>query len=65
MEQLAGELGGRARVAKVNVDDCPEEAERMGIGGIPTILLVQDGHVVCELRAGSAKEMLAELERKL
>ncbi len=38
-EQAAGELHGRARLAKVNVDESPRLAMRYGIRAIPTIVL--------------------------
>jgi len=65
VEQLAGELGGRARVVKVNVDDHPEAASRMGIRGIPGILLIRDGKIVREVSPGSEKEMLAQVDADL
>ncbi len=37
MEELAEELEGDVRFAKVNVDDNPEIAQRFGIRSIPTI----------------------------
>ncbi len=65
MEQLAGELGGRVRVAKVNVDDCPDAVARMGIRGIPSILLIKDGSVIRKVSAGSTKAMLAQVQSDL
>lgn len=45
LEKLAAELGGRVKVAKVNVDENPQWAGRYGVQGIPTLLLVRNGQV--------------------
>src|SRR5579862_6466816 len=43
VEDLAVELAGRMRVAKLNVDDNPSTAARFGIQSIPALLLLKDG----------------------
>lgn len=43
VEEVASEYDGRAIVAKCNVDDCEELADRFGIRNIPTILYFKDG----------------------
>lgn len=45
IDALAGELAGRAKVAKLNVDEHPGIAARYNIRGIPTVLLFKDGEV--------------------
>lgn len=45
IEQLAVELAGRARVAKLDVDVNPVSAERYGVRSIPTVLIFRDGEV--------------------
>jgi thioredoxin len=42
----ARELAGHLKVVKVNVDDAPGLAARLGVQGIPTLLLAQDGRIV-------------------
>ena len=46
VERAAGSLAGRLKVVKVNVDQAPRTAERLGVQGIPTLLLLRDGHEV-------------------
>jgi thioredoxin 1 len=46
LEKLAGEFVGRAKFAKVNVDDAGELATRFGITGVPTLILFQGGQIV-------------------
>jgi thioredoxin 2 len=42
-EKAARELKGRARLVKVNTEEAPGLASRMGIRAIPTIALFQNG----------------------
>jgi thioredoxin 1 len=46
LDQVAGQVGDSARVAKVNVEEHPGLAERFRITGIPTLLLFKDGQLV-------------------
>jgi len=43
VEKVAGQLGGQAKVAKVNVDNAPETAKKFGIQSIPTLIVFKDG----------------------
>ena len=43
LEQIAAEMAGRVRIAKLNVDDNPRTQARFGVQGIPTLLIFQDG----------------------
>ncbi len=58
LDELAGELQGRARIAKVNVDDNPEVAGSFGIMSIPTLLLFKDGKPVGKLVGAQPKASL-------
>lgn len=43
LEEVATELGEKATVLKVNVDDNPELAQKYGIRGIPTMIFFKNG----------------------
>jgi thioredoxin len=62
IEELAQELAGRIRVAKLNVDDNPSTAARFGVQSIPTLLLLRGGKEVDRLVGVRTK---AELSRRL
>lgn len=43
LEELAGEYGEKVVIAKVNTDRHPIYAQRLGVQGIPTMVLFRDG----------------------
>ena len=46
MEALAEEFVGKAKIAKLNVDDNPATARKFAIRSIPTILIFNQGNLV-------------------
>jgi thioredoxin 1 len=46
VEQLAREFDGRARVAKINVDENPRTSQSFNIRGIPALLIFRNGQIV-------------------
>jgi len=66
IEELAREIGDRATIAKLNVDDEPELASRYGVMSIPTLILFKDGQPVDKLVGLQSKDTLkARLEKLL
>ena len=53
LEELAVELQGKVKIAKVDVDTNPSAAASMGVRGIPALFIFKDGEVVSN-RAGAA-----------
>lgn len=53
LEELAAEMGGKIKIAKVDVDSNPNSAAAMGVRGIPALFIFKDGEVVSN-RAGAA-----------
>ena len=43
LDDVAKELGEKAQIVKVNVDDNPELAQKYGIRGIPTMIFFKNG----------------------
>lgn len=64
LEELDGDLDGKAKIVKVDVDDNQETAGKYGIMSIPTLLLFKDGEVVDKVVGFQPKEALAELIEK-
>lgn len=46
VDELATELQGKLKVAKVNVDEAPDVAQRFTIMSIPTLLVFKNGEAV-------------------
>ena len=46
LQQISQDYAGKLKVAKVNVDDNGEIAQKFNIVSIPTLLLFKDGEVV-------------------
>jgi thioredoxin 1 len=59
--KLAKELSGKVVVAKVNTDDNPEWAQKYGVQGIPTMLLVSGGKIVHRQVGALPEPMLREI----
>jgi thioredoxin 1 len=59
MEQLAAESNGRYRIAKLNVDENPQTAERFRISSIPTMLIFKNGQLVDRLVGAQPKQAIA------
>jgi len=62
LEELAGELGDKVVIAKVNTDQNPIYAQRLGVQGIPTMVLFKDGaevdRIVGALPKGNIKQWI-------
>ena len=66
IEELAAELAGRVRVAKLNIDENPMIAGRFDVRSIPTLLIVQHGREVDRMVGAQQKPyILRRLERAL
>ncbi|PIR92554.1 thioredoxin [Candidatus Falkowbacteria bacterium CG10_big_fil_rev_8_21_14_0_10_44_15] len=60
VEELARELSGKAKVAKLNVDENQGTAEKYGVMSIPTIIIFKNGQIVEQLIGVQNKETLAD-----
>ncbi|OFW16819.1 MAG: thioredoxin [Acidobacteria bacterium RIFCSPLOWO2_12_FULL_67_14] len=64
VEELAGELDGRATVAKLNVDENPSVPGRFMIRGIPTLLVFKNGQLADTLVGLAPKEDIKRMVEK-
>jgi thioredoxin 2 len=62
VDELAGELAGRVRFGKLNVDENPATATRFNVRSIPTLLVLRDGREVDRIVGVQPK---AEIARRL
>jgi len=59
IEELAAEFAGRAKIAKLNIDDYSHIASLYHISAVPTLLLFQSGQVVDQVVGVAPKRVLA------
>jgi thioredoxin 2 len=62
LEELAVELAGRIRIAKLNIDENPQTAGRFNVRSIPTLLIFKGGREIDRLVGVLPK---AEIRRRL
>ena len=60
LEELAGEMGDRIQVAKVNIDDNPLTPTKYGVRGIPTLMLFKNGEIAATKVGNLPKSKLYE-----
>jgi thioredoxin 1 len=58
LEEIAGEMAGKVKVTKLNVDDNQEVAAKYGIRSIPTLMIFKDGKLAAtKVGAGSKSDL--------
>jgi len=60
IEDLSQEYSGKAKIAKLNVDEVREIASKYGIMSLPTMILFNGGKEVARLTGAMPKEKLSE-----
>ena len=66
LDELAADLDGKLKVAKVNVDEARELASQFGIRSIPTLILFKDGEVKEQMVGAKSKgELQAKVEEHI
>lgn len=60
IEALADAYEGKAKIAKVNIDDYEDLASQYHIMGVPTLLFFKDGKLVDRTEGVIPKEAIAE-----
>ncbi len=55
LDEIQTEMGPKAQIVKLNVDECGEIAQRFGIRGIPTLIFFKNGEVKSTLVGNQPK----------
>ncbi len=58
VEEIAAHVGGKAKVAKLNVDDHRDVASRYNVLSIPTLIVFKDGAPVEQFIGVQTKDVL-------
>ena len=53
LDEIAAELQGKVKIAKLNIDENPELAAKFGVRSIPTLMMFKDGEVA-DMKVGAA-----------
>ncbi|MGL4797926.1 MAG: thioredoxin [Cellulosilyticaceae bacterium] len=62
IDALSSEVGGKAKIAKVNIDEQPELASKFKVMSIPTLAVVNNGQLTdMKVGARSKQELKAML----
>lgn len=65
MEELALEMGDKAKIGKLNVDENPATAQAFTVMSIPTVMIFKDGKVTQKFVGVQSKEVLKEALEKI
>lgn len=58
IEEVSAEIGDKAKICKLNVDESPAIAQRYGIMSIPTLLIFKDGKIVEKIVGVTPKQSI-------
>ena len=56
IDKIADEQGDKIKVAKIDIDEAPEIAEKYGVMSIPTLLIIKNGEVAKQFVGLTKKE---------
>jgi thioredoxin 1 len=66
LEEISNELGDKVTIAKINIEDNPEVAARLGIRAIPLLMLFKDGQPVDKFEGAAPRSKIQQwLEAQL
>lgn len=60
VEELAGEMAGKALIVKLNVDESMDTAQTYGVMSIPTLIFFKDGKEVDRMVGAMPKDAMQE-----
>ena len=60
LEELAKDMDGKIKVAKVDIDSNPDTPQKYGVRGIPTLILFKNGQVAATKVGSMEKSKLYE-----
>jgi thioredoxin 1 len=60
LDEIAGQIGDKVKIVKLNVDENPNTAAKYGIMSIPTLLLFKNGEIASRQVGAAPKQKLAQ-----
>ena len=58
LEEIAGSLGDKVKIVKLNVDENPQTAAKYGIQSIPTLMIFKNGQLASRQVGAAPKQRL-------
>jgi thioredoxin 1 len=55
LEEISTEMAGKVKIAKINIDENPQIAAKLGIRSIPTLFIYKDGQKVDQMVGAKPK----------
>jgi thioredoxin 1 len=60
LEEIAGALGEKVKIVKLNVDESPATAQKYGIMSIPTLMIFKDGTMASRQVGAAPRQKLEQ-----
>jgi thioredoxin 1 len=60
LEEIAGSLGDKVKIVKLNVDENPATASKYGIMSIPTLMMFKNGELASRQIGAAPKQKLEQ-----
>jgi thioredoxin 1 len=60
LEEIAGSLGAKVKIVKLNVDENPATATKYGIMSIPTLMIFKNGELASRQVGAAPKQKLEQ-----
>jgi thioredoxin 1 len=60
LEEIAGQVGDKVKIVKLNVDENPNTAAKYGIMSIPTLLMFKNGEISSRQVGAAPKQKLQQ-----
>jgi thioredoxin 1 len=60
LEEIAGSLGDKVKIVKLNVDESPHTATKYGIQSIPTLMIFKNGQMASRQIGAAPKQKLEQ-----
>lgn len=60
LEEISQEMAGKVKITKLNVDENPGVAGKLGIRSIPTLMLFKDGKLAAQMVGAKPKGELSK-----
>ena len=60
LEEIAGSLGDKVKIVKLNVDESPATATKYGIQSIPTLMIFKNGELSSRQVGAAPKQKLEQ-----